>query len=397
MSAVNMDNIVEIQCEPPVRVENELCSRFRCTKSQCVACAAVCPVPRAVRLVEQGVEITDACIACDACASACPNGAIQPAESDWRLAERMRERVRPPAGFRIGCERAEGPADFVVPCLSRLTEAVLLEPIRCGAERVELLAPDCSGCQLERAAPQWGRVLNLARALCESAGFDADRIVRTDAPRGKRERTRIPLSAPGSRRAMFRAFAKWTAKTVAAAMPDVAPEQTAAEPFRDIVQRHPENPKRSHLLEVLQSLPGAEAQPTVVPAAGKPFAHLEVTPGCVGCNVCETLCPVGALRRRGENGTFALDFNPALCTGCRVCEVACFHRAVRVRETVDLSVLFERRSATLISATRRTCRACHETFLGDASEFCPSCLVSGDRRDAIARRFFLGGNRGDWS
>jgi hypothetical protein len=58
---------------------------------------------------------------------------------------------------------------------------------------------------------------------------------------------------------------------------------------------------------------------------------------------------------------------------------------------VDLIELFERRRVTLVSAVRRSCRACRESFLGDDAELCPNCRLSGDRREAIARRFFVKG------
>src|SRR3989338_5367002 len=112
-----MNAIVEIRAELPVQVESSLCSRFRCTKLQCAACAVVCPIPGAVRFVEQGVEITEACVACGACVSACPNGALRPPESDRRLAGRSPDRVRPAAAFRIACARAKRRADVVLPCL----------------------------------------------------------------------------------------------------------------------------------------------------------------------------------------------------------------------------------------------------------------------------------------
>lgn len=395
VSAESMNKVVDFRRQLPVSVENGLCSRFRCTKSSCSACADVCPVRGAVRFLEHGVEITDGCVACGACASACPNGAIRPIESDQNLAKRIRNRVRPAAAFRIACTRAEGRVDVVLPCLSRLTEAILLEPIRGGAARVELLGPDCPGCWLEKAAPQWKKVLTLSRDLCESAGLGAGRVVRVSVPSGKPEETHVPSNSRNSRRAMFQAIAaRWTASSAAAAMPDTGPEQTPAEPFRDIVQRHHENLKRSDLLEMLRALPGAKLKSKVVPAAGTPLADLDIGRQCVGCNVCETLCPTGALQHREEVGTYALDFEAALCTGCRICEVACFYKAIRVRETVDLSVLFERPKATLVSAARRTCKACRETFLDGSSELCPLCLVSSRRREMVARRILFGGKPG---
>ena len=391
-----MDMLAKIRPELPASVEHGLCSRFRTTKSYCTSCAVVCPVPGAVQFAGQGAEITDACVGCGACASACPNGAISLKESDPQLAERIRSRVRPGETFRIACPRAEGKVDLVLPCLSRLTEALLLEPIRGGTARVELLDPGCSGCGLNRAAPQWERALFLAQALCESAGFTAGRVGRIQVPVGRPQEIREASESPNSRRAMFRAIAeKWKETGTGAATEDGETGQKPAEVFRDAVQRHHGNPKRTELLQVLRALPGAEARSKSLPAAGLPFADVEVGSQCVGCNVCETLCPVEALRHREANGVYALDFYPALCTGCRVCEAACFHQAIRIRETVDLSVLFDQPSVTLISAPRQTCQACHESFLGEASEHRLSCLASGDRRDAIARRFFLGGNQSD--
>ncbi|MBZ0097035.1 MAG: 4Fe-4S binding protein [Sulfuricella sp.] len=389
-----MDMLAKTQPELPASVEHGLCSRFRTTKSYCTSCAVVCPVPGAVQFAEQGAEITDACVGCGACASACPNGAISLKESDSQLAERIRSRVRSGEAFRISCPRAEGKVDLVLPCLSRLTEALLLEPIQGGAARVELLDPGCSDCGLSRAAPPWERSLFLAQALCETAGFTASRMGRVQVSVGKPE-PRDESAAPNPRRAMFRAIAeKWKETATVAATEFAETGQQAVEPFRDAVQRHHGNPKRTELLQVLRALPGAEARSKSLPAAGLPLADVEVGGQCVGCNVCETLCPVGALRHREANGVYALDFYPALCTGCRVCEAACFYQAIRIRETVELSVLFDQPSVTLVSAPRRTCRSCHESFLGETSEVCPSCQVSGDRRESIARNFFLGGTQG---
>jgi len=390
---------MEIGLEAPVRLDSTLCSRFRSTKSECAACAVVCPVPGAVRLGDgvgdNSAAINAACVGCGACVSACPNGAIRLPEDAGRVAERIGQRVRAGEVFRIACTQAEGRADFVLPCLSRLTEALVLEPIRGGAQGVELCAPDCSGCGLRKAAPQWQRTLAFSQALCEVAGLGPERISSVRVQVGKAEEIRLPAKTPDSRRRMFRSIAeRWKTSGEAASQGEAveSAEAAMAEPFREIVQRHSENFKRTDLLRVLDALPGLKVTPKEVFTAGLPLAQLDVDSRCVGCNVCETLCPTGALRHREEGGVYTLGFDAARCTGCRVCELACYHQALHIRETVDLSLLFERHSVTLVSARPGTCRACGERILGDASEFCPACQLSGDRRDAVARRFFSGGN-----
>ncbi|MCX7148238.1 MAG: 4Fe-4S binding protein [Rhodocyclales bacterium] len=392
-----MNSLIEIGLQVPVRLDSTLCSRFRSTKSECAACAMVCPAPGAVRLGDgtgnNSAEINAACVGCGACVSACPNGAIRLLEDDQRVAERIAKKARAGEVFRFACIRAQVRADMVLPCLSRLTEALMLEPIRRDARRVELCAPDCSGCGLRKTAQQWERTLAFSQALCDSAGLGVARISSVQVQVGDAQEIRLPARTPNSRRRLFGAIAERLKSGG-----DERPVEIAAaggtepEAFRDIVQRHSENSKRTDLLGVLDALPGLKVTSKHVLAAAIPLGQLDVDQRCVACNVCETLCPTGALTHREEAGNYALEFDAAQCTGCRVCELACYHQALHLRQTVDLALLFQRSRVTLISARLTKCQGCGERILGNGLAFCPACQVSGDRRDSVARSFFSGGN-----
>lgn len=388
MTTGSTGSATAVAAQPMVSVKRALCSRFRCSMSKCTACATVCPVPGVVRFGEHGVKISAACNGCGACASACPNGALQPVESELGLTRRIRRQVRPGAAFRIACSRSQGSAELVLPCLARLSESHVLEAVRGGAQSVEFLAPDCTGCELRKAAPQWQRTLHATRALCRCAGLSEDLVQRRTVPHGHPLETKQGTQVNASRRALFRSITeRWKAA-------DGPPAEggEALVPFRELVRKSQENPKRSALLKAMEALHDGPARSTPVPAVDVSLAMLEVDGRCTGCGVCETLCPVGALSHSVTGDVYSLNLQPQLCTGCGICQTACFHKAIRLKDSVDLAVLLDRRSVNLFTAQRRACRGCGELFLDQSpSEFCPSCLLSGSRRQTIAQRFFSRG------
>ena len=65
---------------------------------------------------------------------------------------------------------------------------------------------------------------------------------------------------------------------------------------------------------------------------------------CVGCRMCEHLCPFGA--HRIEDGkSMVID---ALCKGCGVCAAACMRRAITMRHFTDDQIMAEVRTAFMI-------------------------------------------------
>jgi heterodisulfide reductase subunit A len=65
---------------------------------------------------------------------------------------------------------------------------------------------------------------------------------------------------------------------------------------------------------------------------------------CVGCRMCEHLCPFGAHRIEDGRST-VID---ALCKGCGVCAAACLRRAITMRHFTDDQIMAEVRTAFLV-------------------------------------------------
>jgi heterodisulfide reductase subunit A len=64
---------------------------------------------------------------------------------------------------------------------------------------------------------------------------------------------------------------------------------------------------------------------------------------CVGCRMCEKLCPFGAHRIEEGKSTVI----EALCKGCGVCAAACLRRAITMRHFTDDQIMAEIKTAFL--------------------------------------------------
>jgi len=69
---------------------------------------------------------------------------------------------------------------------------------------------------------------------------------------------------------------------------------------------------------------------------------------CVGCRMCEKLCPFGAHRIEEGKSTVI----EALCKGCGVCAAACLRRAITMRHFTDDQIMAEVRTAFLMEAPK---------------------------------------------
>lgn len=365
-----------------VKVEASLCSRFRTPKSDCAACSEFCPVD-AIELSESGPKITGGCTDCGVCYSACPNSAfsIEDGDDDVRLHE-IRDAVEKKSVdiFRISCSRGDGESELILPCLSRLTETLLLEPVRAGASGVEILRPRCEECPDKKASPHLEKVLQRALHLFNMLGFDKKALRRTDI--SIQELIERP-EKPTSRRDFLGAFGIKAGEAAADSLPEIVKEndKKPEKTFREILSSHPpKNVKRSILLDLLTGYSSVEK--VEIPFEESLLLEIEVTSECTACGVCAMLCPTGAITQEEEEKKYQLKFRPHLCVNCRTCFDACMYKTLKVKKTALLNHLLDRPEMVVFEGIKSVCAVCKIGFIGSSSKVCPVCSDSQKKRNA---------------
>lgn len=388
-------------------IENRLCSRFRTPKSDCSLCADICPV-NAVSVSEKCAEIQGGCTDCGVCISVCPNGAFSVnGRDDKRIAEEIGSRVKGQGikKFRISCEYGDETSDLILPCLSRLTEALLLEPIKAGASDVEILRPLCEGCSNKKAAPQLERVVMQIRNLSGLLGIKEDciSVSSVEFRENKNSELRTPNSELQqiSRREFFGSFRNKAIEVALAAIPENGDRDNGRhEIFRDVIQNKTENYKRSMLLASIKDIrsrvnsalraphSALDINKHEVPSADCIVAELEVNSGCTACGVCATLCPAGAITGQWTDGHYRLSYKPALCTNCKVCVEVCMPKAIKIKDRVSPGLLFGMEEAILFKAEKKNCVVCGNNFVRGESEICPLCEHIHKKQMAAVKNLF---------
>jgi ferredoxin len=358
-----------------LRTQSRLCCRVRHPRSKCRACEDVCP-SNSVSVIDGIVSVLRTCSGCEACIPACPSGVFtRVGKKERQRREQLKRSLQYDATARFSCSMQKSPeaeASVVFPCLGGLPVAYLIAPLAWGGKTVQVKRGECDRCALRAAMSQFDQSLTQARQLLACFGIPAERLEEVErfdpVPSDGSDQQRLS-ERPLGRREFFRIARKRSWEKTLSLIP--APKENLGEK-RWV--RQP-NPLRGFLLELLPGL-GA-VRDGVLSTRGFPVASLEVADSCVGCNVCETICPTSALRREVPNGEeIRLMFDPSRCVGCGICRQACLPKAISFRESIDLRELLHGEETELIRVSARNCRSCGQPFQGLIGDTCPECFGS---------------------
>ena len=360
--------------------ETALCSRVRWRHSKCDLCREGCALG-ALQLSPQLLLDEDQCTNCGICISRCPNGVFWSQRLGDSVIAQEIARLSSDKGIRtvvFSCSRSGQSDDnsIFLPCLGRLTENLLLVPFAFGANRVEIRWPECNGCTYEKCLSHLELVLFFGSKLTAMIGKEDGCILVT-----KVGKYLGPLSLPDrlSRRDLFHKFRVEATQTVAAFFPEFG-NSHQKETWAQFV-----GAKRAYLLKLLRTFPRHTA--TCVTTENMPLASIAINSSCVGCPVCSTLCPTGALERIEKSDGVDIYFRPDICVGCKICQEACLFQAISILPTYELQSLVTGKRQHLAHLKRKNCTKCATDFLGFEEEICPTCRhEQGDVALSLTRR-----------
>lgn len=353
--------------DPRLRIDSSACLPARSPLADCKACAEACPVS-VISVTERGPELNGSCLGCGQCAAHCPSDALHvQGFPELPLPGQTSSVIHEVDCWRV--PESESCADTLrVPCTAGLDASQLLSLNRlAGSNGIAVLDRGwCQACPASgQATHPAATAIQEANEILDEAGIQRDRRPRLEAqPLPERKAASGIPDAKLERRVSRRGFLRQLGGEA------VSARARLTEGFRPAQSGPLISPvvpfRRLRLDEELKALTGTGHGPSTLP-------RLTVSAHCEGHGICAALCPTGALERRAEGGSSSLMLNAGLCIGCQLCERVCPEQAIRLEAMYGGALFTE-----LHRLTTQRCRDCGQSFgTDDAGEaVCTACRKS---------------------
>jgi len=329
-------------------------------KTSCTRCVELCPGQ--VFSLKSGEPLKwDQCTGCGLCVSVCPSRCFAPADSVRReLSE----------GFKLSAPVSFACFDEPSPCTRRM-ECLGGIPWELAAAlamytHVVFYVGACSRCAHKE------RVTCLHDNLRQIKDFLGPELFAARVHILAEGRFEPPASQePVSRRALFadlgQNLGQAVSRTALSMLPLPDDDGHDGLTYRQILAA-----------TVWKVYENAQKQ-TDKPSARFGVRLPRYTTACCGCNICERICPQGALEVSPEqDGKRTIYITPWKCTGCGLCAQICPYKGISGIETVQVPHM---NRLPLVRVRSTSCSMCGVALLpGTKGTLCPACARKAKKK-----------------
>lgn len=349
-------------------IEQKACFNYLNRETVCQACKDVCPTNAIYFENKLPVINQSSCINCGACVSQCPSLAIDHIQKPYHY---IKEQIDQFPNANITCEKHEKYQKGIkVPCYLYLDLSFILNYGH-NKETITFHTGKCKTCPISEFISVEEHLQKLQQELDH---YQIPITIQFNEAEldDKNDQTVNGLT----RRELFKQF---SIKNVREAFFEKGEERETE--LKGLTVRERVGLKRKVFNQyILQK----EMKNTNIQLPKEHFLAVEVSSTCSGCNVCESVCPTGAIQWHEQNGLSQLVFNIQECIGCEKCAI-CPEQSVQF-SPVTLEEYKKRGSEILKTFYVKQCVECGETFR--TNQETDTCSVCQARKEKNPIRFF---------
>ena len=380
------------QFEGAVKLDASQCLNAHSKSPVCAACVSACPIKGAVTLtgdVHNPVVLDEEkCVQCGACVSACPTGAFtQPRlENEQTNVSRTLQNFEG-SPVELTCPQHPGNDESIAPvkavvdigrCLGSVSTSRLLSWAELLGKDLWLNDRLCADCPIGKVREHISIIAGYANRFLEAWGRkERVRLLsELDEDEKPHEATFYDgQQPPVSRRELFSMLGEMALRTATTLV-----EESLPVPLAD--SDKPVSEERMRLRAVLESLGDPAVEQMDV--SSMPFANVEVSDLCSGCEVCTRICPTDALTFETDGEYFVLNFLDADCLGCNLCATVCPEQAIHLERMVSPARLIEAEPRPVMSGKLVPCSVCGRPTRKRPDDEEPICYICrAQRRNKI--------------
>ncbi|MFV9510042.1 4Fe-4S dicluster domain-containing protein [Tepidibacillus sp. LV47] len=358
-----------------ISVEPKICLNYLRKDIGCRQCVDYCPTQAISFQTQIPVIQHSKCINCGACVSACPVLAIDHVQKPYQVVKKQIEE-HPQA--QITCERMESYQKGIkIPCYLYLDLPLLLSYGK-GKEVITFTIEPCQNCE---KAEWYNPKEHLKKLREELKSYSLSIPLRIQL-------TMDPLTDPNdeivdgiTRRELLK---KLSIKNLREVFLPKEEEEKEESKVDRLTKKEKTFYKRNLFNQIVfQHNKKNGYGETTLPETK--FLKLEINDSCVGCNICETLCPTEALYWENEENVSQLLFTAEHCIACQNC-LSCPENSIQIKP-IALNEYLSAKPSVLKMFDRKICIKCGDEFRSRIDgEICPICKVQNEK-DPM--RFFI--------